>query len=407
MHARFIDFLHTSPSAFHAAHNVAQALTAQGFSLIDATSPAPADPAAPGGHVLVDGGAVIAWWVPEHPRPRFRIVGSHTDSPGLMAKPQPDFQREGLRQVAVEVYGGPILQTWLDRDLRFAGRVVTDDGAQHLVDTGAVARVPNLAIHLYRADAPTVERQAHTPPVLGGDRPLMELIGESAGVDPQRIVSHELITADAQRGELLGDMLAAGRLDNLSSVWASLEALLAAKDTAQDILVLAAFNHEEVGSASTTGAGGPLLERVLTRIAREVGEPFDVFAESFQVSADAAHAVHPNYPEKHDPTHRPRLNGGPVLKINANQRYASDAVTEAEWLRACRAAEVPSQTFVGNNSVPCGSTIGPISSTRMGIRTVDVGVPLLSMHSARELCGARDMEYFVRALTAFYGARAE
>ena len=407
MHARFIDFLHTSPSAFHAAHNVAQALTAQGFSLIDATSPAPADPAAPGGHVLVDGGAVIAWWVPEHPRPRFRIVGSHTDSPGLMAKPQPDFQREGLRQVAVEVYGGPILQTWLDRDLRFAGRVVTDDGAQHLVDTGAVARVPNLAIHLYRADAPTVERQAHTPPVLGGDRPLMELVGESAGVDPQRIVSHELITADAQRGELLGDMLAAGRLDNLSSVWASLEALLAAKNAAQDILVLAAFNHEEVGSASTTGAGGPLLERVLTRIAREVGEPFDVFAESFQVSADAAHAVHPNYPEKHDPTHRPRLNGGPVLKINANQRYASDAVTEAEWLRACRAAEVPSQTFVGNNSVPCGSTIGPISSTRMGIRTVDVGVPLLSMHSARELCGARDLEYFVRALTAFYGARAE
>ena len=407
MHARFIDFLHTSPSAFHAAHNVAQALTAQGFSLIDATSPAPSAPAAPGGHVLVDGGAVIAWWFPEHPRPRFRIVGSHTDSPGLMAKPQPDFQREGLRQVAVEVYGGPILQTWLDRDLRFAGRVVTDDGAQHLVDTGAVARVPNLAIHLYRADAPTVERQAHTPPVLGGDRPLMELVGESAGVDPQRIVAHELITADAQRGELLGDMLAAGRLDNLSSVWASLEALLAAKNAAQDILVLAAFNHEEVGSASTTGAGGPLLERVLTRIAREVGEPFDVFAESFQVSADAAHAVHPNYPEKHDPTHRPRLNGGPVLKINANQRYASDAVTEAEWLRACRAAEVPSQTFVGNNSVPCGSTIGPISSTRMGIRTVDVGVPLLSMHSARELCGARDMEYFVRALTAFYGARAE
>ncbi|WP_408910641.1 M18 family aminopeptidase [Corynebacterium gottingense] len=407
MHARFIDFLHTSPSAFHAAHNVAQALTAQGFSLIDATSPAPSAPAAPGGHVLVDGGAVIAWWVPEHPRPRFRIVGSHTDSPGLMAKPQPDFQREGLRQVAVEVYGGPILQTWLDRDLRFAGRVVTDDGAQHLVDTGAVARVPNLAIHLYRADAPTVERQAHTPPVLGVNQPLMELVGESAGVDPQRIVAHELITADAQRGELLGDMLAAGRLDNLSSVWASLEALLAAKNAAQDILVLAAFNHEEVGSASTTGAGGPLLERVLARIAREVGEPFDVFVESFQVSADAAHAVHPNYPEKHDPTHRPRLNGGPVLKINANQRYASDAVTEAEWLRACRAAEVPSQTFVGNNSVPCGSTIGPISSTRMGIRTVDVGVPLLSMHSARELCGARDMEYFVRALTAFYGARAE
>ena len=190
-------------------------------------------------------------------------------------------------------------------------------------------------------------------------------------------------------------------------MWASLEALLAAKDASRDILVLAAFNHEEVGSASTTGAGGPLLERVLHRIAREIGDPFDVFSRSFQVSADAAHAVHPNYPDKHDPTHRPRLNAGPVLKINANQRYASDAVTEAEWLRACRAAGVPSQTFVGNNDVPCGSTIGPISSTRMGIRTVDVGVPLLSMHSARELCGARDMEYFVKALSAFYAAAGE
>lgn len=407
MLARFIDFLDSSPSAFHAAHSVASTLEQQGFSRVDAPSQAPSHPASPGGHVLVDGGAVIAWWVPENPRPRFRIVGSHTDSPGLMAKPQPDFQREGLRQVAVEVYGGPILQSWLDRDLRFAGRVITDDGTQHLADTGAVARVPNLAIHLYRGDAPTVNRQAHTQPVLGVDRPLMDLVGEAAGVNPQRIVAHELITADTQRGEVLGNVLAAGRLDNLTSVWASLEALLAAKDSAQDILVLAAFNHEEVGSASTTGAGGPLLERVLSRIAREIGDPFDVFAQSFQVSADAAHAVHPNYPEKHDPTHQPRLNEGPVLKINANQRYASDAVTEAEWQRACRAADVPSQTFVGNNDVPCGSTIGPISSTRMGIRTVDVGVPLLSMHSARELCGVRDMEYFVRALGAFYSAPGE
>lgn len=407
MLARFIDFTHASPSAFHAADRVASTLVERGFSLLDATSSTPDSPAAPGGHVLVDGGAVIAWWVPENARPRFRIVGSHTDSPGLMAKPEPDFEREGLRQVAVEVYGGPILQSWLDRDLRFAGRIVTDDGVQHLVDTGAVARIPNLAIHLYRADAPTVNRQAHTQPVLGGDRPLMELVGEAAGVDPQRILAHELITADAQRGELLGDLLAAGRLDNLTSVWASLEALLAAKEDSRDILVLAAFNHEEIGSSTTTGAGGPLLERVLHRIAREIGDPFDVFAQSFQVSADAAHAVHPNYPEKHDPTHRPRLNAGPVLKINANQRYASNAVTEAEWLRACQAAGVPNQKFVGNNDVPCGTTIGPISATRMGIRTVDAGVPLLSMHSARELCGARDMEYFVKALTAFYAAAGE
>ena len=403
----FIDFIAQSPSAFHAAAAVADRLEAQGFSrsaLLDD------DAHAPGGHLYVRDGAVVAWWVPENARPRFRVVGSHTDSPGLMAKPDPDVVREGLRQVAVEVYGGPILASWFDRDLTFAGRVVTADRTEHLVNTGPVARVPNLAIHLYRGDMPEIDRQVHTQPVLGVDRPLVELAAESAGIDAEDIVAHELITADAQRGEILGDMLAAGRLDNLTSVWASLQALLAAKDQAEhqagDILVLAAFNHEEVGSASTAGAGGPLLERVLTKVASGFGDPAEIIADSIQVSADAAHAVHPNYPGKHDPTHHPLINRGPVLKINANQRYASNAATEAEWILACRAAGVPHQTFVGNNAVPCGSTIGPISSTRLGLPTVDVGVPLLSMHSARELCGVEDMDYFVRALSAFYaGAR--
>ena len=393
----FIDFIAESPSAFHAASNVASRLQAEGFSLDD-------DAHAPGGHLIVRDGAVVAWWVPENARPRFRVVGSHTDSPGLMAKPDPDVVREGFRQVAVEVYGGPILASWFDRDLTFAGRVVTADRTEHLVNTGPVARVPNLAIHLYRGDVPEIDRQVHTQPILGVDRPLLELAAESAGINAEDVVAHELITADAQRGEVIGDLLAAGRLDNLSSVWASLEAMLAAKDDAKDILVLAAFNHEEVGSASTAGAGGPLLERVLTKVAQGFGDPAEIIAGSIQVSADAAHAVHPNYPGKHDPTHHPLVNKGPVLKINANQRYASNAATETEWILACRAAGVPHQTFVGNNAVPCGSTIGPISSTRLGLPTVDVGVPLLSMHSARELCGVDDMDYFVRALTAFYAA---
>ena len=399
----FIDFIAQSPSAFHAAAAVADRLEAEGFlrsALLDD------DAHAPGGHLYVRDGAVVAWWVPEKARPRFRVVGSHTDSPGLMAKPDPDVVREGLRQVAVEVYGGPILASWFDRDLTFAGRVVTSDRTEHLVNTGPVARVPNLAIHLYRGDMPEIDRQVHTQPILGVDRPLLELAAESAGIEAEDIVAHELITADAQRGEVIGDVLAAGRLDNLTSVWASLQALLAAKDDAEDILVLAAFNHEEVGSASTAGAGGPLLERVLTKVASGFGDPAEIIANSIQVSADAAHAVHPNYPGKHDPTHHPLINRGPVLKINANQRYASNAATEAEWILACRAAGVPHQTFVGNNAVPCGSTIGPISSTRLGLPTVDVGVPLLSMHSARELCGVEDMDYFVRALSAFYaGAR--
>lgn len=392
----FPDFLAASPSPFHAAANVAHTLFDDSFNRDTLTSP--------GGHVLVDGGAVVAWWVPDNPRPRMRIVGSHTDSPGLFVKPQPDVEREGFHQVAVEIYGGPILHSWFDRDLTFAGRIVLDDGTEQLVSTGPVARVPNLAIHLYRGDAPAVEKQAHMQPVLGGGQPFSEVLAAAAGVDAGRILSHELISADAQAPQELGDMLAAGRLDNLSSVWASLSAMLNAKDAARDVLVLAAFNHEEVGSASPSGAGGPLLERVLTRIAGGLGDPFEVFAASMLVSADAAHSVHPNYPGKHDPTHRPALNRGPVLKVNANQRYASDAVTEAEWLRACRAADVPVQTFVGNNDVPCGSTIGPISATRLGIPTVDVGVPLLSMHSAREICGLHDMEWFVRALESFYRA---
>ena len=395
----FIDFISQSPSAYHAAENVATSLEAAGFTrraLLDD------DATRPGGHLIISDGAVIAWWVPENPNPRFRVVGSHTDSPGLMAKPDPDVVREGFRQVATEVYGGPILASWFDRDLTFAGRVVTTDRKEHLVNTCAVARVPNLAIHLYRGDMPEIDRQVHTQPILGVDRPLLELAAESAGIAADDIVAHELITADAQRGEVIGDLLAAGRLDNLTSVWASLEAMLAAKDDAQDILVLAAFNHEEVGSASTAGAGGPMLERVLTKVAAAFGEPSEIIANSIQVSADAAHAVHPNYPGKHDPTHHPLINKGPVLKINANQRYASNAATEAEWILACRAAGVPHQTFVGNNAVPCGSTIGPISSTRLGLPTVDVGVPLLSMHSARELCGVDDMDYFVRALSAFY-----
>ncbi|MBC3178759.1 M18 family aminopeptidase [Corynebacterium lujinxingii] len=397
----FIDFIAQSPSAFHAAESVATRLQAAGFSR---SSSLDDDAHAPGGHYIVRDGAVVAWWVPDNPNPRFRVVGSHTDSPGLMAKPDPDIVREGFRQAAVEVYGGPILASWFDRDLTFAGRVVTADRTEHLVNTGPVARVPNLAIHLYRGDVPEIDRQVHTQPILGVDRPLLELAAESAGVNADDIVAHELVTADTQRGEVIGDLLAAGRLDNLTSVWASLEAMLAAQDDAEDILVLAAFNHEEVGSASTAGAGGPLLERVLTKVAAGFGDPAEIIANSIQVSADAAHAVHPNYPGKHDPTHHPLINRGPVLKINANQRYASNAATEAEWILACRSADVPHQTFVGNNAVPCGSTIGPISSTRLGLPTVDVGVPLLSMHSARELCGVDDMDYFVRALSAFYAA---
>ncbi|MEH0146114.1 M18 family aminopeptidase [Corynebacterium sp. Q4381] len=392
------EFISASPSAFHAAQAVRDACVAAGFTEDTATTP--------GGHVHVQGGAVIAWWVPESPRARFRIVGSHTDSPGLMLKPGAEFAGEGFRQLPVEIYGGPLLHTWTDRELAFAGRISLADGTSHLIRTPAIARVPSLAIHLYRGDVPELDRQAHMQPVLCVDESMREIIAAAAGVDPAAVISHELISVDTQAPAVVGETLAAGRLDNLTSVHASLAALLDAVDDAEDVLVLAAFNHEEVGSASATGAGGPLLERVLAKLAAELapelGDPLELYAASSIISADAAHAVHPNYPQKHDPTHRPLINKGPVLKINANQRYSSDAETQAVFTRAAAAASVPVQTFVGRNDVPCGSTIGPISATRLGIPTVDAGVPLLAMHSARELVGLKDQAWFQQALTAYY-----
>lgn len=409
----FLDFLAAAPSSHHAAEEVSTRLRDAGFTLQD-----PAQPwdATPGGHVMVRGGAVMAWWVPEDASPAsgFRIIGSHTDSPGFTLKPQPDLQTAGWQQAAVEVYGGPILASWLDRELTLAGRIVLADGSHRLVNTGPVLRIPHLAIHLDRSSELKLDRQRHMQPVHAVDSSemsIMDCIAETAGVATEDIIAHNLITADTQPGAVFGaggDFLAAGRLDNLSSVYTSLQALLraiASGDTGNDVLVLAAFDHEEVGSNSTTGAGGPILEDVLVRTATALGaggeELRQMYARSSCVSADAAHSVHPNHADKHDPTHHPLIGSGPVLKINANQRYASDAATSGLWEQACLAAGVPSQTFVGNNAVPCGSTIGPITATRLGIDTVDVGVPLLSMHSARELAGVQDLLWFSRALEAY------
>lgn len=409
----FIDFIDAAPSSYHAAAEVASRLEAAGFVRQDETA---RWDGTPGGHYIVRGGAVIAWRIPDGEPGRFRIVGSHTDSPGLKLKPAGDFVGPGgWRQAAVEVYGGAILPAWLDRELRLAGRVVLSDGTEHLVRTGPVLRVPHLAIHLDRNvnNGLTLDRQRHMQPVFAvgdGAPSIDEVIADALGGTHGDILAHDLVTVDAQRGEVFGaqdDLIAAGRMDNLSSVYASLQAFLTAGPSGDgDVPVLAAFDHEEVGSATTSGAAGPVLEDVLTRTAASLGLDAEatraMFARSFCVSADAAHSVHPNYVGKHDPVHQPVINGGPVLKVNANQRYASDAATSAEWRAACRDAGVPDQVFVGNNDVPCGSTIGPITATRLGIPTVDVGIPLLSMHSARELAGVKDLAWFTDALKAWW-----
>lgn len=406
-----ISFVAAAPSSFHAARVAADRLIEQGFTEIDESEPFGVEP---GGYVLVRDGAMIAWRLPEGAGATtgFRVVGAHTDSPGLKVKPNPALSGSGWQQVAVEVYGGPLLNSWLDRDLGLAGRIVTRDGGEKLVATGPVMRVPQLAIHLDRQvnDGLALNKQTHLQPVWGlRGAGVLEHLAALAGVDAETIVGHDLVSFDTQRGAVIGaaqEFLACGRLDNLSSVHAGLVALEQADSTAGDIPVLAAFDHEEVGSESRSGASGPVLADVLIGISAALGGgPDDLrraIAGSWCVSADAGHAVHPNYPERHDPTHRPVLGGGPLLKVNANQRYTTDGQGAALWARACDAAGATSQVFVSNNALPCGSTIGPLSATRLGMRTVDVGIPLLSMHSAREMCGVDDPGMLAGALREFY-----
>ncbi|MDU0477697.1 M18 family aminopeptidase [Staphylococcus chromogenes] len=414
MSTDFLDFIEASPSSYHAAQEVARRLVKAGF--VEQTETSEWD-ASPGGHFLIRGGAIMAWWVPEEAGlgSGFRIIGSHTDSPGFKAKPLPELQSAGFQQVGVEIYGGPILASWFDRELKLAGRIELADGSTQLVCTESMLRIPHLAIHLDRHanEAMHLDKQANTQPIFAVNDPelkVMDIIAASVGVNAEDIVGHDLITVDGQRGEVFGpsQLVAAGRMDNLTSVYASVEALLNAiesGDTGSDILVLAAFDHEEVGSSTMYGAAGPILEDVLVRTAYALGGDHEtlrqMYARSSCVSADAAHSIHPNYVSKHDAVNFPLLGRGPVLKVNANQRYATDARSAGMWQRACAAVGVPSQVFAGNNNSPCGSTIGPITATRLGISTVDVGVPLLSMHSARELACMQDIKHLALALESY------
>lgn len=410
------DLVAASPSALHAAAEVARRLESIGFARL---SEGDAWPTAPGAYLVVRDGAAIAWIVPASATATtpVRILGAHTDSPGFVLKPQPTTGRLGWLQAGVEIYGGPLLNSWLDRELRLAGRLVLDDGAEALVDSGPLLRLPQLAIHLDRSanDGLTLDRQAHTQPVWGlGSPESADLLGELAGiagVDLDRVRGYDLSVADAARGAVFGKddaFFASGRLDDLASVHAGVVALSTIADgfDADHIPVLAIFDHEEIGSETRTGAAGPFLGEVLERIGIALGatreERMRAMAASWHVSSDVGHSVHPNYPEKHDPVVRPLLGSGPILKINANQRYATDGAGEAAWRGWSESAGVPVQEFVSNNTVPCGSTIGPITATRLGIRTVDVGIPILSMHSARELAGVADLAGLARVAEAFY-----
>lgn len=411
----FASFIQASPSSFHAAAEAARRLDAAGFTALDERAEWPTGP---GRRYVVRDGAVIAWVEPggASSTTPFRVVGAHTDSPGFKLKPKPTTGTRGWVQAGVEVYGGPLFNSWLDRDLEFAGRLVTRSGETRLVRTGPLLRIPQLAVHLDRgvnAEGLKLDPQRHLAPVVGaGPLDQADVLGHLAGLaglSGSDVVGYDVVVADTAAPAVLGlsgELFAAGRMDNLSSTHAGLAALLATADAELDhVAVFAAFDHEEVGSATPSGAAGPFLEDVLARVSAGLGADATdhrrALAASWCLSADAGHAVHPNYPERHDPANQPVVNGGPLLKINANQRYATDGLGAAEWVRACEQAGVPFQEFVSSNSVPCGSTIGPITATRLGIRTIDVGVPLLGMHSARELCGVDDPASLSAAAAAF------
>ncbi|HBX80983.1 MAG: M18 family aminopeptidase [Propionibacteriaceae bacterium] len=404
-------FVTASPSSYHAAEEVARRLVDRGFRRQLETD---AWDSTPGGHVLVREGAVVAWRIPEtlSENPRFAIVGAHTDSPSLKLKPQPTASNVGYAQAAMELYGGLLLNSWLDREFGLAGRLTLRDGTTTLVRTPGWLRIPQLAPHMDRSvnESLHLDRQHHMKPLLGltGGRDLMTAIADVAGVHPDDILGHDLFAYVTEPPAVIGidaDLFASSRMDNLSSVHAGLTALLAAGE-GPDVAVLACFDHEEIGSSSTTGACGPLLEAVLGRIAEGLsihGDHYDrMLARSVQVSADAGNAIHPNYAHLHDPEHQPTLNKGPLLKMSATQRYTTDGFGVALWRRLAERVDIPVQFFVSNNAVPSGSTIGPLSATRLGIKTLDVGIPLLSMHSTRELAGTKDLPWLADVLAEFY-----
>ncbi len=378
-------------------------------------------PQQPGRYFTVRAGSLVAWdsgGVGTAQAP-FRIVGAHSDSPNLRVKQHPDRLVAGWQVVALEPYGGAWLNSWLDRDLGVSGRLsvrapgVRGGISHRLVRIDEpILRVPQLAIHLAEdRKSLTLDPQRHVNAVwgVGAQRgSFLGYVAQRAGLAEGEVLAADLMTHDLTPAAVIGanaDLLSAPRLDNQASCYAGLEALLAAESD-QVLPVLAIFDHEEVGSTSDRGAQSNLLNTVLERIVLAGGgvreDLLRLLPASLLASADMAHATHPNYPERHEPSHQIAVNAGPVLKVHPNLRYATEGRTAAAFALACQQAGVNLQRYEHRADLPCGSTIGPMTSARTGIPTVDVGAAQLAMHSARELMGAADVAAYSAALRAFY-----
>jgi aspartyl aminopeptidase len=410
------EFVDASPSPFHVVAHVGQTLEAAGFGRLDETDAWPADP---GQYFTVRGGSLVAWSTSSASGATtpFRLVGGHTDSPNLRVKQHPSLSRAGWEVVGLEPYGGPLLNSWLDRDLGLSGRVSARVGGrveERLVRIDEpVLRVPQLAIHLAEdRKALELNPQRHLDAVWGiGSEPadVLGYVASEVGVAPSDLLGWELMAHDLTPSRLVGrdgELLAAPRLDNQGTCYAGTQALLEAVDAARDVVpLLVLFDHEEVGSMSERGAHSELLGSTLERIVLAAGgdrqDYLRALAGSVCASGDMAHATHPNFAERHEPAHRIQVGGGPVLKVHYQLRYASDATGAGVFAAACDQAGVPWQRYMHRADLPCGSTVGPITAGRTGITTVDVGAPQLAMHSARELMGAVDVALYVAALSTF------
>ena len=415
-----LDFLDSAPSPYHAVEALGAALEAAGFERRAEAEPWPSGP---GRHFIVRAGALAAIAVEGDVPPErgALLFGAHTDSPNLRIKPHPDTGRAGWRQLGVEVYGGALLNSWLDRDLGLSGRAIVRTPAGPAARLFHVARpllrVPQLAIHLDReigSSGLLLDRQRHMAPVWGlgqtEEHGFREFLAGELDVASEDVLAWDAMCHDLTAAAFLGrdqEFIVSARLDNLASCYFALRALVRRLERGaalRRVPILCFFDHEEVGSGSASGAQGTLLPDLVERSVLARGGGREAFlrarADSICVSSDMAHATHPNYAERHEPDHTIAVNGGPVVKINTNQRYATDAWTQAWFQEACRAAEVPCQRFVTRSDLACGSTIGPLTAANQGVRTVDVGAPQLSMHSARELSGARDVEWTIQAFEA-------
>jgi aspartyl aminopeptidase len=414
-----LEFMDRSPTPFHAVQEMACALSGKGFIEL---KEADAWKLVPHGRYFLtrNDSSLVAFTLGS--KPGFKIIGAHTDSPNLRLKPQAGYTKNGYLQLGVEVYGGVLLSTWTDRDLSLAGRVILDgkkEASTKLIRFDQVLlRIPQLAIHLDREvnkRGLILNEQIHLPPIFSLHKKsspediLKKMVAQKLKCKPADIVEMELSLYDTQPGTLAGpegEFIFSGRLDNLASCHSATQALMESTQKDPMTRVIAFYDHEEVGSETAQGAGSPFLKDVLERITLTEGSSrenfFRALAKSFFISADMAHAVHPNYSDKHDNQHMPIINGGPVVKSNAGQRYATEGVSSAWFEGLCRKAKVPVQKYVVRSDLGCGSTIGPITAANLGIRTVDVGNPMLSMHSIREMAGAKDHELLIRAFKEFF-----